>query len=77
MPTGGCTHGAAFSFYIGPAAVDSQPEEYEVTRSTMDEIATEVMRISGTTDKMTVAQMQECLESVVGEVLPDVEGARF
>lgn len=54
-----------FTFYIGPAVVDSQPPEYEVTRSTMDEIATEVMRIAGTENKMTVAEMQSELESVV------------
>jgi hypothetical protein len=67
------TNRLAFSFYIGPAVVDSQPEEYEVTRSTMDEIATEVMRFSGTENKMSVAQIiSELRDTTARTSLPPI-----
>ena len=53
-----------FVFYIGPAVVDSNPEKYEITKSTMDEIANEVMRISGTENSMTLAGIIDTLEEV-------------
>lgn len=53
-----------FVFYIGPAVVDSNPEKYEITKVTMDEIATEVMRISNTENGMTPAEIIDTLEEV-------------
>lgn len=40
------------------------PEEYQIARATMDDIANEVKRITGTTGKISTAQMLTTLQSI-------------
>lgn len=40
------------------------PNDYQITRNTMDDIAEEVQRITGTTEKMTTAQIITALQGV-------------
>lgn len=47
------------------------PDSYEIQRTTMDDIAEEVQRITGTESKMTTAQIVTGLQSVTdGSGLP-------
>lgn len=43
---------------------DALPDSYEIDRATMDNIAEEVQRITGTETKMTVTQITEALEGL-------------
>lgn len=66
FPTNGAalssrTHGA--DFIIGADTEETYPA-YEITRETMDAIATQVMRISGTSSTMTPAQIITALQGV-------------
>ena len=51
-------------FLIGPARAEL-PDDYQITRTTMDDIAEEVQRITGETGKLSTAQIQDGLESVI------------
>jgi hypothetical protein len=51
---------------IGPVATEL-PDDYQVQRTTLDDIAVEVQRISGTTSKMTPAQMLTALKAIATE----------
>lgn len=64
-PTGGIV-----DIIIKPVQAEL-PNDYQITRNTMDDIAEEVQRITGTTDKMTTAQIVTGLQSVTdGSGLP-------
>ena len=52
-----------FDFIIGKASTEL-PDEYQVARSTMDDIANEIKRISNTTGKITTSQMLIVLQSI-------------
>lgn len=57
-------------FIIGTGSAEL-PDEYQIARTTMDDIAEEVQRITGTESKMTTAQIVTGLQSVTdGSGLP-------
>ena len=72
--TTGYVYGVA-DIIIAPVSAEL-PDAYKVERTTMDNIAEEVQRITGTENKMSTAQIQSGLESVVLQeksVTPTVE----
>jgi hypothetical protein len=58
------TYFKGFDPIIGPVSLDDRPAEYSVQRSSMDGIADEVKRITGTTDRMSVEQIVTALKGV-------------
>lgn len=63
-PVGNC---GAFIYnidiIIAPVSAEL-PNDYQITRNTMDDIAEEVQRITGATDKMTTAQIITALQNL-------------
>ena len=50
---------------IGTISTVELPDEYQIARSTMDDIANEVKRITGTTGKITIDTMLTALQGIV------------
>ena len=50
-------------FIIGTVSAEL-PDEYQIARSTLDDIANEVKRITGTTGKITISQILTTLQSI-------------
>ena len=50
--------------FIGSLVDSKLPDDYQITRTTMDDIAEEVQRITGTECKMTTAQIINALQGV-------------
>ena len=73
-PTGATSSSWAVDIIIGSVQAEL-PDDYQIQRTTMDDIAEEVQRISGATEKLTTAQMVEGLSEV--EVLEDYEEVAF
>lgn len=74
MPTTAGTSIPCADIIIGSVS-GKLPDEYNIQRTTMDDIAEEVQRISGTTTKMNTAQIIAGLSEV--DVLQDYEGVAF
>ena len=61
--TGGASSVACVDIIIAPVAAEL-PDSYEIQRTTMDDIAIEIQRITGTEGKMTTAQIIAALEAM-------------
>lgn len=61
---GNYSYTACVDIIIKPVQAEL-PDDYQITRTTMDDIAEEVQRITGATGKLSTAQIQDGLESVV------------
>lgn len=64
MDSGGFLWTPLVDIIIKPVQAEL-PNDYQITRNTMDDIAEEVQRITGTTEKMTTAQITASLSAVV------------
>lgn len=66
FPESSYSYTAMVDIVIGAVATEL-PDDYQVQRTTLDDIAVEVQRISGTTSKMTPAQMLTALQAIATE----------
>lgn len=64
----------AATFGVGTVAAEL-PDDYQIQRTTMDDIAEEVQRLTGATEKLSTAQIITELSEV--EVLEDYEEVAF
>ena len=69
-PTGGADTSYVYGVFcpiIGTASTVELPDEYQIARSTLDDIANEVKRITGTTGKITIDTILTTLEGITAE----------